>query len=556
MRQPLFSARGFYLGLMFQRAAARHGAVEVTLDRPLDVCPQAGLSVGYPHLAAIVDDLSARLWQAGVRPTERVAVHKADNVDIALLTCAISRIGAVPALLSPGLDGPVARELLGRLEQPWLITDRATLEGPPGVAATSDTGQADGRAVDRAAGGIDGQDGGPALAGLVRRVLTVGEAPPGTDAVSLDTYAGAPPRGPVRLHPGEPALITHSSGTTGIPKLAVHSAHTMWNRLLPQKALGRPTRGETAALHLSFVHSRFYHLLGVLLHYGSPLVLMVDPDPAAVGPLLARHRPGIVETHPNTFVLWEELADAPGGPLAGVRAYGSTFDAIHPRTVRRLLGASRRRSPWLVQLYGQSETGPVAFQWYTRRGAGRTDGRRVGTAFPGFTRIRVADGRGTAARPGVPGRIEARTRGRILTYLGAQEQYNRQLDHGWWQMGDMGYRDRWGGLYLIDREIDRIEEMDSNLEVEDVLMSRLDELREVVIVPGAEREPVPVVCVRGDRPLDSRRWREATEDLPRMSTPMQWRFEDLPRTSTWKVKRVEITRMLTEGVFPAVRFGG
>jgi fatty acid CoA ligase FadD22 len=298
---------------------------------------------------------------------------------------------------------------------------------------------------------------------------------------------------------------------------------------------------------MSFVHSRFYHLLGVLLHFGSPLVMIVDPDPAGAGPLLAKHRPGIVETHPNTFVLWEELADAPGAPLSHVRSYGSTFDAIHPRTVQRLLGASRRHTPWLIQLYGQSETGPVAFQWFTRRSAARADGRRVGTAIPGFTRIRVADSTGKRAAAGTPGRIEARTRGRILAYFGAQKQYRDQLRDGWWQMGDMGYQNRWGGLYLIDREIDQIESMDSNLEVEDVLMSRLEELREVIIVAGADREPVPVVCVRGDRPLEARRWEEATADLPSMAAPVQWRFEDLPMTSTWKIKRVELTRLLTQG---------
>src|SRR5918998_1761566 len=65
-----------------------------------------------------------------------------------------------------------------------------------------------------------------------------------------------------------------------------------------------PRRRGTPALHMSFVPSRFYHLLGVLLHHGSPLVLIVDPDPAAVGKLLVQARPGIVETHPNTYVLW------------------------------------------------------------------------------------------------------------------------------------------------------------------------------------------------------------------------------------------------------------
>ncbi|RZU17183.1 class I adenylate-forming enzyme family protein [Streptomyces sp. BK239] len=537
-QQSLLADRGFYLGPLFRRAADRHGAVFVTLDRPLDVDPARGVDLSYAVLADVVEELSARLWEAGVRPSEQVAVHKSDNVDIVLLTCAISRIGAVPALLSPGLSGPVVGQLLARLRRPWLITDRAKLAGP----------LAD----------VD-------VPSLVRRTLTVDDMPTAGEpdrsgapserpaalsapyAEPLGNHAGAEPPPPVRLHPREPALITHSSGTTGIPKLAVHCANTMWNRLVPQQAMGWPTRGETAALHMSFVHSRFYHLLGVLLRFGSPLVLITDPEPTSVGPLLSRHRPGIVETHPNTFVLWEELADAPGAPLSRVRSYGSTFDAIHPRTVRRLLGASKRRAPWLIQLYGQSETGPVAFQWFTRRSAARADGRRVGSGIPGFTRVRVTDDHGRPIAPGVAGRIEARTRGRILTYLGARETYERQLDGEWWQMGDMGYRSRFGVLHLIDREVDRIDSVHSNLEVEDVLMSRLEELREVVIVPGVDREPVPVVCVRGERPLDAERWREATADLPAMAEPRQWRFEELPMTATWKVKRVEITRMLAEG---------
>jgi acyl-coenzyme A synthetase/AMP-(fatty) acid ligase len=321
------------------------------------------------------------------------------------------------------------------------------------------------------------------------------------------------------------------------------------------------------------VHSRFYHLLGVLLHFGSPLLLLVDPDPAHAGPLLAAHRPGIVETHPNTFVLWEDLVAAPGAPLSNVRAYGSTFDAIHPRTVRRLLGASRRRAPHLVQLYGQSETGPVVFRRHTRRGADRlggrwvanagwrvgNDGRRVGNAIPGFTRIRVVDEHGRKCPPGATGAIEARTRGRILTYLGAPELYARQVDRGWWRMGDMGYQDRWGGLYLIDREVDQIAALDSNLEIEDVLLSRLGELREVVIVAGPDERPVPLLCTRGDQPLEEGRWRRATADIPGLSAPVHCRFQDLPRTGTWKIKRLEIARLLACGELPTLspaRAGG
>ncbi|MFF4213046.1 hypothetical protein ACFYZE_27570 [Streptomyces sp. NPDC001796] len=38
-------ARAFHPGPMFRRAANRHGAVFVTLDRPLDIRPDLGVSL-------------------------------------------------------------------------------------------------------------------------------------------------------------------------------------------------------------------------------------------------------------------------------------------------------------------------------------------------------------------------------------------------------------------------------------------------------------------------------------------------------------------------------
>jgi acyl-coenzyme A synthetase/AMP-(fatty) acid ligase len=385
----------------------------------------------------------------------------------------------------------------------------------------------------------------------VEKLLVVG---PGAEAAAeavgglpLADFAGNGRRAAVRRGPREPALITHSSGTTGLPKLAVHCPNTLWNRLIPQKLMGWPTRGETAAVCMSYVHSRFYHALGVFLHYGSPILALVDHDPASVGPLLVRTRPGIVETHPNTFVLWEELADAADAPLKSVRCFGSTFDAIHPRTIQRLLGGSERRFAYLMQLYGQSETGPIAARWFTRRSAAKANGRLVGAALPGFTRLRIVDDAGQPCKAGAPGHIEARTRGQILTYLGADDQFAAQVDGSWWRMGDVGHTNRWGALYLTDREVDQIDSVDSNLEIEDLLMSRLDELREIVIVAGVSGEAIPVVCTKGDRPLSTGRWQDATAGLPTMATPVECRFDDLPRTGTWKIKRLEIARQLSEG---------
>lgn len=526
---------GFYIGDIFHAAARRDATTQVTLDRPPQWAPDRGTHFTVGQLADQIDELAARLWAAGVRPTERVALYKTDNFDIALLACAAARIGAVPALLSPALDGAVAHELLVRLEKPWLLTDGDTL--------------------------ADKLRGVP-LADDVRKVLlSSGTAPSGLAAktterspepTALGEYADAPRREPVFLHPRQPSLITHSSGTTGIPKLAVQSPEAGWHRLVPQRLVSWPIRGkETAALCMTFVHSRFYQGLAMFLSHGNPMVIAVDPHPDRIGPLFVRTRPGYIETHPNTYVDWEELDDAPGAPLSSVRVFGATFDAMHPRTIQRMLAASRHKRPVFVQFYGQSEIGPMAGRWYTRHTAHKADGRCVGMPLPGFISMRVVDDSGRRLGTGRTGHLEVRSRTGILTYLGEDERFQSELHDGWWRVGDMGYLSRWGLLHLMDREADRIEAVDSNLAVEDILMGRLEELREVVIVAGPQGEPIPVVVTRGEAPLDEKRWRRATFDLSPMSPFRQLRFDDVPRTSTRKVQRCELARLVREGDPPS-----
>lgn len=516
--------QAFYLGLLWEKAAGEHPRALVTLDQPLATFPELGTNFSYASLADVVEDLASRLWEMGVRPSERVAIHKTDNFDIALLACAAARIGAVPVMVSSALTGDVVTRLLARLDKPWLITDAPKMAGPLEEAP---------------------------LRELTRDTFLAGSGHHG-DLRVIAEVKDAPRRPAVQLHPSEPALITHSSGTTGISKLMVHNARALHHRLLPQQIIAWPIRKkETAALCMSFVHSRFFHSLGVFLNYGNPLVILTDPDPDKIAPLFTRHRPGLVETHPNNFIQWEDLADAPGAPLASVRYYSSTFDAIHPRTIQRLLGASRRPNPLLIQLYGQSETGPISGAWYTKKSAAKNDGRDVGYVLPGFIKLRVVDESGNPLSRGKPGHLELRGRGLIMTYLGEHARYLKNVNGEYWRLGDMGYLGRFGKLHLIDREIDQIENIDSSLELEDVLMSRLDELLEAIIVIGPNGEPVPVVCTRRDAPLDPERWARATADLPPLAAPLHWRFDEVPRTSTWKVRRVEITRMLDEDSAPA-----
>jgi hypothetical protein len=115
-------------------------------------------------------------------------------------------------------------------------------------------------------------------------------------------------------------------------------------------------------------------------------------------------RPGVVKTHPNNFMQWEEFGAEPRQPLASVRFYSATFDALRPGTIKNLLAASRRRRPMLLQMYGQSQTGPLSGWLTSKRGAERGYGRRIGYPLPGFVRLRVVDAAGRRAPRGTIGR--------------------------------------------------------------------------------------------------------------------------------------------------------
>ncbi len=508
---------GLHLGIVPETAAARNGSTLLTLDHDLDILPAEGRRLTVSELAYHVDDLAGRLWAAGVRPGERIAIHKAANFDVWVLATAAARIGAVPVMLSSALDGATVSALVSRLDQPHLLTDMHKLDALADVPLTD----------------------------LTKGVITVTGSRPG--AVSLTELAGSPRVQPVFQGLDEPALITHTSGTTGLPKLVVHTPRTQRARLRPQLALlALMRKRETVAIHISFVHSRMYAAMALCLSKEMPVLLMRESDSDEVAGLFLKHRPGFIEALPNSLMEWEGLADDPRKPFASVKYFSSTFDAIHPRTISRLLGSSERRAPLFFQIYGQSEVGPAVGRPYFRKSAHRTDGRCVGYPLPGSARVRVVSRDGKRPSERNPGFIEVRWEGLAKTYFGEQERYDANLHDNWWRTGDIGYRTRRGCLHMLDREVDMIPGVSSSLEIEDLVLNRLDELSELVVVPGPESEPIPVICTNEDQPLDRDRWRAAVAEFPQLADPIQIPLAELPRTATMKVQRIELSRRLHE----------
>ena len=77
-----------------------------------------------------------------------------------------------------------------------------------------------------------------------------------------------------------------------------------------------------------------------------------------------------------------------------------------------------------------------------------------------------------------------------------------------------------------------------------MLLDRLPQTTEVVVLAVAGQKPIPVLSTTGDIPLDGAAWARAAEDLPPLAEPIQIPWSQFPRTATWKIRRVQLREQL------------
>lgn len=509
--------RRLSLGNAASFAAWRAPTAEVYLDVPLDVAPQLGTSLTNVELAELVDRTAEQLWAAGLRAGDRIAVCKQNNFDIVVLTCAAARLGAVPALLNPRVGTDDRATMLDRLAPRLIVSDAV------GDARTA-TQSVQVKSIDSSVTSVQ-------RLGKLRTESPV-------------RHASRPPE--------LPALITHTSGTTGVPKWVVHSGLSIMGQARMQMPLAwlLIRRGDVLGACLQWAHARSFVLWIASGHLRTSFLALSRADEEdAVAALVVRHRPTYFEAHPDDFLRWDGLGDRNGRPFASVRVFMSTFDAAHPRIVRAVLKGSNRLMPVYLQVYAQSETGGVSVRVNTRLSRKNAPGRSVGRPILPFTRFRIVDPQThRPSRRGVAGTIESITPGTCLTYLGEEDEAVARRSGRWWDMRDIGSKTWWGALQVHDRAVELLDGGTSALELEDVLLDRLHQCTEVVVLGAQGGPPVPVVCVRKGDDLTSGDWRTAVQGLTSLAEPVHLQRAAIPRTATGKVRRRALAEQL--GITP------
>lgn len=504
--------------------------------------PEA-LTLGELH--EVVATYAGFYHQAGVRAKDAVAVVSTSIIDFAVNLMALTSLGAIASLVNANMPVEVRREYIRRQQvvgvmsrEPWHKELLQHLDdGTP-----------------------------PKFVALQTEITT-------------EHRAHRPAQYPFRHTPTDPILISHSSGTTGIPKAAFHTHETLFHGALSRLADGQDcsVRKRLLALPGHHVSAMSNTLLGLLL--GAPVVHFTDADGRAVLDGIEKHRPSIVFGFTHTFseMAGEDLTDR---DLSSVEAYYASGDAAHEVHIRRLLEKGShtvtgrdlkpKAAPGaiFIDMFGSTEMGYVLFD-FAHRAGGPNIGRCIGRPMR-FAQAAALSEEGEVLPPGQVGRLGVRSKSLTPGFWNDNVRWHQQWLGGYFLTGDLVYRDGANNFYHLDRATDAVRTEDGfvfSAYTEEVLLREYAEILDCTVVgladegvefgwegDGVAKTYALVHLTEGTAvPEDPTAWINAAlsaHGLPRMAGVVVVPVETVPLGITGKVlKRVvrEQVRSLVVG---------
>jgi malonyl-CoA/methylmalonyl-CoA synthetase len=370
---------------------------------------------------------------------------------------------------------------------------------------------------------------------------------PELQAVLADTAVAKAAGGSFRepqLTADDPCLMVYSSGTTGWPKGVVHTQANIASSLRALRACWRLTPDDIVVNVLPLFH---IHGLAFATHLtlfsGGCVRLEESFDP--IRTLEAIGRGTVFMAVPTIYYRFLEQPEfrTAARSWRHVRLYTCGSAPIRPEVLPELEAVLGRP---VINRYGMTE----AFVITSLPLDGPWPQGSVGLPLQGIE-VQIIRKDGQPAAVGEVGAVQLRGPNLFREYWRKPEATQAALATGWFDTGDLGYRDAAGFLTLVGRKNDLIITNGYNVypQVVERVINGCPGVAEsaVVGIPDARRgERVVAVVVRSDTTLSESRlrayWSERLVDYQR---PVEVRFLDaLPRNAMGKVLRRELRNQL------------
>lgn len=511
------------LAALLDRAARRMPGHEALVD----VCGEAPRSLSYGEADRQVRALATHLRACGIGAGDLVLVQAPNSAEVVLACWAAWQVGAV---VNPVVDIYREHELRH-------IVDQARPDAV--VAVAEHRGFRHPEAFDALAD----------EAGLTLRARVVldGEADGWTGWEEASANDGAD-GDPVMVDPDDPALLLFTSGTTSLPKGAVHTSRSLLAETY-QMANGW-SFGWMDRMHLPLPIA---HITGVLFALTVPLaragtaVLSRMVSLQQMVDEIVEHRVTTTATTPHAIPLLAEAYERAGVSQVPLKVLASGGTTVPPALIEQ--GEALGIRP--CRIYGMTELPTVTMPCPADSARQRleTDGRLA----PGVECEAVDPETRRPLGLGVEGELRVRGPERMLGYLVA-DQTNEQIDdEGWFYTGDLGVVDGEACVTVTGRIKDIINrggEKFSCRDIEDLLVSHPGVVAAAVVaapdrrfgeVPAAFVVPTPGAAPTAEALLGFLSERGAA----RQKMPVHWRVvEMLPITGSGKVKKFELVAQL------------
>ncbi len=296
------------------------------------------------------------------------------------------------------------------------------------------------------------------------------------------------------------AVLMYTGGTTGHPKGVMLSHRNLMTAVTSMAVIAGVRSTDSTCFVLPLFHVSIWPVF-LLLLAGGKVVINRKLDLGEILRLIQDERCTHMNLVPTVYTWLMEYPLVDRYDLGSLQLLTYAGSPFPPENLKKCIG---RFGSLFAQGYGSTETagGPVSFLPMEDHHVSGPGSRLLASAGkPAVcSEVRILDENGNPLPPGKIGEVAVKGRHVMMGYWKNPELTGQVLRDGWLHMGDMGYLDEEGYLFLVDRKADMIVTGGENVypqETENVLYEHQAVLECAVVSAPDERwgERVQAVVV-------------------------------------------------------------